>query len=154
VWTALVLAILTVSIFVAWDGAVAQTKLDQEKAAVRMTLDTVFEGWRRLDISLYMRVWDRGAVQYLRKGATRNYNQILADRIEAFAKYRRVDASWTADSIEINGDKAYVVARYSMTLYRNDGKTITENEKEFYVLEKKADMMWYIVENYDYLPRQ
>jgi hypothetical protein len=125
-----------------------------DRQEVWMTVDTVFEGWRRLDIGLYMSVWDSGAHQYLQNGVVRNYAQIRADRAAAFPKYRRVDASWNADSIEIQGNKAYVVARYSMTFHKTDGRVITENEKEFYVLEKKPDMMWFIVENYDYLPNR
>jgi len=153
---ALVAALLlfaAASVSVSPAGAQSSPTAD-ERQAIWMTVDTVFEGWRRLDIGLYMSVWDNGAHQYLQKGIIRNYAQIRADRAAAFPKYRRVGASWTADSIEINGNKAYVVARYSMTFYKTDGRVITENEKEFYVLEKKPDMMWYIVENYDYLPNR
>jgi hypothetical protein len=113
----------------------------------------VFEGWRRLDVNVYMSTWDGGAVQYLRNGISRDYGQILADRTSAFTKYSRVDATWTADSIEIYGGKAFVVVTYSMTFYRKDGKVIHEDEKEFYVLKQYPDSGWGIIENYDYLPR-
>jgi ketosteroid isomerase-like protein len=147
-------AALIVVIPFAGGPAHAQSSVADEREAVRMTVDTVFEGWRRLDLSLYMSVWDPGVVQYLRKGSTRNYSQIKADRADSFPKYSRVDATWTADNIEVHGNKATVSAHYTMTFYKKDGKVITENEKEFYVLEKRPDMMWYIVENYDYLPKR
>ena len=146
--------ILIVGLSLPRDAAHAQVSPAAEREAVRMTVDTLFEGWKRLDLDLYMSVWDPGAVQYLRKGTSRNYSQIRADRADAFPKYRRVDASWTADAIEVYGNKATVSAYYTMTFYKKDGKVITENEKEFYVLEKKADKLWYIVENYDYLPKK
>ncbi|MBN2223823.1 MAG: nuclear transport factor 2 family protein [Deltaproteobacteria bacterium] len=124
-----------------------------EREAVRMTVDTVFEGWRRLDLNLYMSVWDAAAVQYLKTGTTRTYNQIFADRANSFPSYSAVDASWTSESIEIYGDRATVVVRYSMTFYKKDGRVLRENEKEFYVLKRRPDAAWRIVENYDYLPR-
>ncbi len=146
-------ALMMILLFGAWDTARAQADVVNDRDVVLVTIETVFEGWRRLDLGLYMSVWDGTAVQYLQKGITRNYSQIQANRAEAFMKYSRVDATWTADSIEIYGDRATVVARYSMTFYRKDGKVITENEKEFYVLKRQPDTSWRIVENYDYLPR-
>jgi hypothetical protein len=140
-------------IFGAWNTARAQATAGNDREAVWATIDTVFEGWRGLNLNLYMSVWDNTAVQYLKKGTTRNYDQIRADRAAAFPTYSRVDASWIADSIEVYGDKATVVVRYSMTFYKKDGRVIRENEKEFYVLKKYPDGMWSIVENYDYLPR-
>jgi hypothetical protein len=145
--------LMTIVLFGAWDTARAQSTTGDDREAVRVTIDSVFEGWRRLNINLYMSPWDGNAVQYLRKGVSRNYSQIRADRTDAFTKYSRVDAAWTADSIEIYGGKASVVVSYSMTFYKKDGTVIRENEKEFYVLKQYPDGTWWIVENYDYLPR-
>jgi hypothetical protein len=146
-------AFLTIAAFGTWETARAQSGTANDREAVRVTVDSVFEGWRTLNLNLYMSAWDNSAVQYLKKGIARNYGQIRADRADAFAKYYRVDATWTADSIEIYGDKATVAVRYSMTFYKRDGKVIHENEKEFYVLKQYPDKSWWIVENYDYLPR-
>jgi hypothetical protein len=151
--TLIAAALIVTLLFGWWDTARAQAGVNNDREAVWMTVDTVFEGWRRLDLNVYMSPWDNGAVQYLRKGISRNYSQIRADRADAFTKYNRVDATWTADSIEIYGGKAFVVVTYSMTFYRKDGKVIHENEKEFYVLKQYPDSNWGIVENYDYLPR-
>ncbi len=145
--------LMTIVLFGAWETARAQSSLDNDREAVRVTVDSVFEGWRGLNLNLYMSAWDDNAVQYLKKGISRNYSQILADRAAAFPTYSKVDATWTADSIEIYGDKATVSVSYSMTFYKKDGKVLHENEKEFYVLKQYPDKTWAIVENYDYLPK-
>jgi len=146
-------ALITAIVFFGVPSTARAQGVDPDRESIRIAIDNVFEGWRTLNLGLYMSVWDENAVQYLKNGISRNYSQIQANRAEAFAKYYRVDATWTADSIEVYGNKATVVVRYSMTFYRKDGKVITENEKEFYVLKRYPDGMWTIVENYDYLPR-
>lgn len=151
---ALIAAVLMMFLlFGACDTARAQADVISDRDVVLVTIETVFEGWRRLDVNVYMSPWDGEAVQYLRNGISRDYGQILVDRANAFTKYSRVDATWTADSIEIYGGKAFVVVTYSMTFYKKDGKVIHEDEKEFYVLKQYPDSGWGIVENYDYLPR-
>jgi hypothetical protein len=146
-------ALVTAVVCSTWGMARAQSNLADDREAVWMTVGAVYEGWRTLDLNLYMSVWDNGAVQYLQKGTTRNYGQIRADRAASFPLYSRVDVSWTDESIEVYGDKATVVSRYSMTFYKKDGRVIQESEKEFYVLKRQPDMSWRIVENYDYLPK-
>jgi hypothetical protein len=146
--------LLTAVVFGAWDAANAQQGTAEDQKGVLITVGIVFDGWRHLNVNEYMSAWDSNAVQYLKNGVVRNYAQILANRANTFPTYSRVDATWTADSVEIYGNTAYVVVRYSMTFYKKNGKVITENEKEFYVLEKKPDMMWFITENYDYLPKK
>ncbi len=146
--------VLTAVIFGAWNAADAQSGPAEDRKNVLITVGIVFDGWRHLNVNEYMSAWDSNAVQYLKNGIVRNYAQILENRANTFPTYSRVDATWTAESVEIYGNTAYVTVRYSMTFYKKNGKVITENEKEFYVLEKRPDMMWFITENYDYLPKK
>lgn len=127
---------------------------EAEMQGIMATIGKVFRGWGNLDLNLYMSAWSVDAHQYLKDGVERNYDQILSSRRNAFKKYREVHSSWRILDVDINVNTAYVSCYYEMTFVRLDGSSFNEANEEYYVLKYTPDGFWFIVENYDYLPKQ
>ena len=145
------------SIFVdnAWDVAMTfggRPPSPSERAEIERTLLAVYDGWRMLDFDLYMSAWSIHALQIFMDGTRRDYTAIANKRKKDFNTYRRVEVYWEMLDNEVKYEnRAYVVTRYTMTFYRQDGSSFTESAEELYVMELQSNGRWLIIENYDYI---
>jgi hypothetical protein len=127
---------------------------------MREPIDLLYQAWMQKQLDLYLRQFDRGVVQTVRRkdGSTdsRGYDEIVKRRRRDFARLDHVDVlKYEVMYQGSEGRQATFGVRYSMDFHWRDGDITQErNINECYnVRQLPAEDRWVIVRNDDYQHR-
>jgi hypothetical protein len=123
-----------------------------DAAKMRQPVDSLFEAWRRLDLSGYLAQWAPDAVKF-EKGKRSSLADIRRNRESLFPRITAVEVNYGATYRGYNHGIGRFDVKYALGIRLESGKTVIENECEIYKVRRQGGR-WVIVENRDYVPCQ